>query len=152
MADFGKSLMGKLDRAARGADQRLRAAVRRAGLAVAGQAQKNVTGGGSSTTMLNVRTGRLRSSISAVMVGPYAVAVGTNVVYGPIHEYGGEILPVRSKWLRFQTPDGQWHTVAKVRIPARPWLRPALEKMRAAVIQIIRSVYAGPLQIGGRAA
>ena len=160
MADFGKDLARKLDLASRRANAELPRALMRAGLVVAGQAQRNVTGGGSSTTMLNVRTGRLRSSIGAVMVGRHAVKVGTNVVYARIHEEGGMIHATKTipgtktgrKWLRFRTADGQWHTVDRVRIPARPYLGPALEKMRPRVVAIIRQVYSGPLFVGGRGA
>ena len=157
MADFGKHLAGKLDRAANQIRTELPRALMRAGLVVAGQAQRNVSGGGSSSTMLNVRTGRLRSSISAVMVGHHAVKVGTNVVYAHIHEEGGMIFATKTlpgsttgrRWMRFKTPDGQWHTVDRVRIPARPYLGPALEKKRDQVIAIIRKVYSGSLFIGG---
>ena len=63
---------------------------------------------------LGVDTGRLRASIVAGT--PYKrgdswmTRIGTNVVYGRIHEFGGFAGRNRS-----------------VRIPARPYLRPAVE-------------------------
>lgn len=73
-------------------------------------------------------TGRLRGSITHRVVGD-AVEVGTNVVYGAIHQLGGRtpartIRPKTKKALFFP---GAAHPVAKVRhpgstIPARPFL------------------------------
>lgn len=133
----------------------------RAGLLVAGEAQKNVTGGGQARDKLNVRTGRLRSSLHARLVGQRHVEVGTNVSYARIHEEGGMIFATRPPkrksgeyktgrpWLQFQTRDGKWVTVDRVRIPPRPFLGPALQKKRRAVMLMLRAVYAGPLRIGG---
>lgn len=146
MANVGDALGKRLQDAAEGI-RRLDAALLRAGLVIAAEAQRNVSG--PRPQKLGVVTNRLRTSISAVKIGPLAVKVGTNVVYGPIHEYGGEIVPRRARWLRFRTPDGEWHTVKKVTMPARPYLHPALKSKREEAIQIIRSVYAGPLAIGG---
>lgn len=85
---------------------------------------------------LGVVTGRLRSSISrkpAVKRGSrYSSAIGTNVRYAPIHEFGfeglvnigahtrkafGRIINVRSHGRR-------------VNLPARPFLRPAINDPR----------------------
>ncbi len=73
---------------------------------LAGEARELVSG-----KVLNVRTGRLRSSIipspprahNGVVEGQY----GSNVDYAPIHELGGEIKvpeirPSRAKALRFE--------------------------------------------------
>ncbi len=78
---------------------------------------------------LNVRSGRLRKSISYKMIGNKAVDIGTlgsNVVYARIHEKGGVIRPVRSQYLRFQV-NGRWVTTKEVRIPARPYVLPAIQ-------------------------
>jgi phage gpG-like protein len=101
-----------------------------------------------------VVTNRLRSSLSAVIVSYGVVRVGTNVSYAAIHEYGGKtpphiILPVRKKALAFGGIVVRSVHHPGSRIPARPYLHPALEKMRPKCIAIIRAVYAGPLKIGG---
>jgi phage gpG-like protein len=129
-----------------------------AGLVVAGQAQRNVTSGG---TGLHVRTGRLRSSIGAELLPGSAVTIGTNVVYARIHEFGGRtrpmtIEPVRRTALRF-TVGGRTVFAKRVshpgsHIPARPYLRPAVDQRRAQVLDILRRVYAGPLNIAGQGA
>jgi len=142
-----RHLAGKIDKAQAALKAELPRALLRAGHVVAGQAQRNVSG--PRPGHLGVVTNRLRSSISAVKIAPLSVKVGTNVVYAAIHEFGGEILPKRSAFLRFKTSDGEWHAVRRVDMPARPYMRPALDKKRAEVIAIVRAVYAGPLQIGG---
>lgn len=81
--------------------------------------------------VLGVRTGRLRSSIFAGTAtktqGGYEARIGTNVVYARIHEFGGTILPKNKPFLAFQI-DGKWKFVRSVTIPARPFMRPALEE------------------------
>lgn len=53
--------------------------------------------------------------------------VGTNVVYAAIHEFGGVIVPRHAAALVFRTKDGMWHTVKRVVMPARPYMRPAID-------------------------
>lgn len=65
-------------------------------------------------------TGRLQRSIG-YRTESEAVNIGTNVIYGPIHQYGGTIVPKRYPFLVFQTPQGTVFA-KKVRIPARPFL------------------------------
>ncbi|MCE1186213.1 MAG: phage virion morphogenesis protein [Rhodocyclales bacterium] len=52
--------------------------------------------------------------------------LGSNLVYARIHELGGTVKAVRAKYLRFRT-QGRWVSKRQVTIPARPYLRPALE-------------------------
>jgi len=67
-------------------------------------------------------TGNLRSSVSHQVMGK-EVAVGSNVLYGPIHHFGGTIRPKSGKYLRFPNPSGEgWIFAKSVTIPARPWL------------------------------
>ena len=49
------------------------------------------------------------------------VRIGSNVIYGRIHHFGGTITPKNGKFLRFKGADG-WVTKKSVTIPARPWL------------------------------
>ena len=56
------------------------------------------------------------------------VNVGPTVVYGRIHELGGIIKPVIAKTLHWINDAGE-HVFAKlVKIPARPYLRPAVDE------------------------
>lgn len=94
---------------------------------------------------LDRRSGRLRNSIStsAAMSGDTVRgAIGSNVVYARIHELGGEIRPKTAKALRFSIPGAGWRTVKKVSIPARPFLRPALEDN----IDTFRQIFADALR------
>lgn len=71
------------------------------------EAKKNVTGGGKSKDRLNVRSGRLRNSITTKMVSrgnEHAGIIGSNVIYARIHEEGGEIKPVNVKYLTIPLP------------------------------------------------
>jgi len=54
------------------------------------------------------------------------VDVGSKLPYAPVHEFGATIRATRAPFLRFKTRDGMWHSKKKVKIPARPFLRPAL--------------------------
>lgn len=104
-------------------------AIARGALLVAAEAQRNVTGGGNSRTMLNVRTGRLRAAIGIKRISAFHYEVIVNkVVYAAIHEFGG--MAGRGR---------------QVHIPARPYLTPAFESKREQVFKSIRESYFGPL-------
>ena len=66
-------------------------------------------------------TGRLQASITRV-VSDSAVAVGTNVIYGAIHQFGGTIVPKTAKALAFTLANGDSVVTQKVTLPARPYL------------------------------
>lgn len=72
-------------------------------------------------------TGTLRRSVVpelATVAGPVARAsVAPHTVYARIQELGGDIYPVRAKFLRW-TEDGITHYSKHVRLPARPYMRP----------------------------
>jgi len=83
-----------------------------------------------SGRVLQRRTGRLRNSIThdVKIEGNKVVGrIGTNVIYGRIHELGGVIKPRQAQSLRFNIPGVGWRMAKSVTIPARPYLRPALE-------------------------
>ena len=63
--------------------------------------------------------------------------VGPTVIYGRIHELGGMIKPIHGEWLTFQTYDGAWHKVKVVSMPARPYLRPALDEHQQEILDAI---------------
>jgi len=147
-------------------------------------AKENVTGGGKATNRLNVRSGRLRSSITKKVISKgtrHRGIIGSNVVYARIHEEGGVIKPVSAKYLtiplqaaktragvvRGRARDFQdtffrhsksknlilfqkkgdeiiplFLLVKRVEIPARPYLKPALEKVIPVVTQKIAERFA----------
>ncbi len=87
---------------------------------------------GARTGKVLVDSGRLKNSVTARVVGRDTLAIGTNVIYGRIHQLGGrvKIPPItmpHGRAMRWYLPGGQpvfrratsAHTVT---IPARPWL------------------------------
>lgn len=91
------------------------------------------------------RQGRLQTSINIVAparadgTGVVGTWGSTDVRYALIHELGGVIVPVRAKALAIPQPDGSVRFAKSVRIPARPYLRPAADatypKLAAAIRQ-----------------
>ena len=51
---------------------------------------KKAAFGAFTTAKPLLDTGRLRNSVTFRLAGPAAVEVGTTVVYGPIHQFGGQ--------------------------------------------------------------
>ena len=88
------------------------------GAVVEGHAKVNASKGGDKH--LNIRTGHLVGSIHVDEdekgANRAVVGIGTNVVYARIHELGGMIKGA------FGIPDMIVH------IPARPYLRPAMDE------------------------
>lgn len=89
------------------------------------------------------KSGKLAQSIHIsdveVGAGGASVTVGTDLIYARIQEYGGTIYAKGGGWLVFQTDDGQWHKVKSVTLPARPYMRPALDSSRTAVIAAVQA-------------
>ena len=90
---------------------------------------------------LRRRTGDLANSIDFDIregnLGPEVVAGSFGVRYAAVHEFGATIRPRRAKALRFQIPGGGWVTTKRVTIPARPYVRPALDKRKERILQIL---------------
>lgn len=90
-----------------------------------------ITGGGSGKTnprKLTSRSGNLLGSIAVTTRQKFEVILGTNKVYARIHEFGGVISPGAKGFLAWKGPDGKYiFTQKPVKIPARPYMRPAIE-------------------------
>jgi len=79
-------------------------------------------------TLLNKHpTGNLVNSIGVRREGKDVLVGVWGVVYAKIHEFGGVIVPIKAHALRFQI-GGQWVTTKIVHMPARPYLRPAVNE------------------------
>ncbi|MBI1321335.1 MAG: phage virion morphogenesis protein [Candidatus Hydrogenedens sp.] len=74
--------------------------------------------------------GHLWGSIHAQLQGDAAVAVGSNLVYGRIHQLGGTVVPKTARALAFRA-GGKLILIKKSVIPARPWLGFGPEETRA---------------------
>lgn len=122
-------LQGKLNalkKAARG--DALRRSAMAGGFVVESYAKINVerTFSGESTGAAGLG-GSIQTVISE-SGGNYAEAsIGPTVVYGRIHELGGWIKPVHTKMLHW-IEDGLDIFAKAVYIPARPYLRPAVDE------------------------
>ena len=81
------------------------------------------------------RTGTLRRSIHEEVMERgdrrVVVSTGTDVVYAPIHEFGGVITPKTARALFFEI-DGQFVMTQRVDMPARPYMRPAFDNKKGA--------------------
>lgn len=97
---------------------------------------------GSGRPGLEIRTGALVNSINvseAKSMMTYAeVDVGPTVLYARIHEYGGIIVPVHApmlSWIDEKT--GERFFAKAVHIPARPYMRPAVDENEEAVANAV---------------
>lgn len=107
------------------------------------------------------RSGRLHRSIQQEVEADTGDGiVGTELVYGPIHEYGGTInhpggtpyrfIFGRPVFLRKATGAGKNTSVTKphvIRIPARPYFRPSVERSGAVLTKAF--VDAAKASLGG---
>ncbi len=108
----------------------LKKAARAGGGVIETNAKMNASSGRPG---LNVDTGNLVNSIKVedgectethaeVTVGP------SNVEYARIHEFGGVIKPTSAKMLAWEGSDGEMIFAHEVTIPARPYMRPAVDE------------------------
>lgn len=67
-----------------------------------------------------------------------SVAVGTNLIYAPIHQFGGTIRASSATTLRFRLATGQWVSPKAVTMPARPFLG-ASEGDRAELLRVLQA-------------
>ncbi len=91
-------------------------------------AQLNTTGQATGTLARSIHMEVADSSANSAEVD-----VGTDVVYAAIHEFGGVITPKKAKMLHWISPAGEDIFAHSVHIPARPYLRPAMDENRDAV-------------------
>lgn len=77
------------------------------------------------------RTGRLSASVRVtpgLQGGLVATAsVAPHTIYAVTQEYGGIHVPVRARYMHWVNSGGEWWK-KRVYIPARPYMRPALEE------------------------
>lgn len=88
-------------------------------------------------------TGNLVNSIGVRREGKTVLAGVFGVVYAKIHEFGG-VIKARGKALVFKAEDGHIVITKKVTIPARPYLRPAVDNhmadIKGAIIDALRGL------------
>ncbi len=111
-------------------------AVKAAGRVVEGYAKINVEKTFSSHSLQNL-AGSIKVKLAKAEEHSAEADVGPTVPYGRIHELGGIIKPVVAQWLTFQTYDGLWHRVKEVHMPARPYLRPAVDEHEGEILDAV---------------
>lgn len=142
-------LVAKLSAAAGALPDALGKAAWRGAQRIQATAKKKVSG-----PVLKVRTNRLRSSIQTKQLDRLAAAVGTDVVYAAIHEFGGRIpahmvKPRHKKALRWvqggRTFFSRGHMIPEVTMPKSPFLTPSAEEHRDEIIGEFQGAIAGVL-------
>jgi len=134
--EFSRNLE-RLSRATQG--KALGQAVLTGGQEIVNEAKSNILSQGL------VQTGNLRRSMDIELIEASSeratAQIGTNLIYAAIHEFGGEIRPVNARALVFEI-DGKTVVTQLVRMPARPYLRPAFESGREAAVANFRAALA----------
>lgn len=139
------------------ADRGCELAVIAAGEVIRDVAVEYVSGGGSSTNGAPLKrvSGTLARSLHVELVegrspNNPAVDIGTDLVYAAIHEFGGIIEPVNAPRLVWQNEDGQWFSADRVEIPARPYLRPAVDESGPEAMRVAGAVLGRILERAAR--
>lgn len=126
--------VGKIIKSVSG-DQLMRAAMA-GGQVVEAYAKINAntvfSGKATNTLAGSIQTVKAESSATSAYVD-----VGPTVVYGRIHELGGIIKPVFARALHFVI-DGVHVVTQIVHMPARPYLRPAVDENKDKIVEAIK--------------
>jgi HK97 gp10 family phage protein len=88
--------------------------------------------------------GKMTNATGIKREGKYVLAGVFGVIYAKIHEFGGVIRPVKAKALKFQI-DGKWIVTKKVTMPARPYLRPAVDEHQSEIRDAVIAALCGLL-------
>lgn len=65
------------------------------------------------------------------------ITFGPHTVYAAIHEFGGIILPTNGPFLVFKGKDGKLVFTRSVTMPARPYIRPAIDSDGDEALEIL---------------
>jgi len=115
-------------------------AAKAGGFVVEGAAKVNASSGRPG---LEVQTGALVGSIETTEAKSTKtraeVNVGPSVLYAAIHEFGGIIVPVVAKMLSWISDTGERIFANAVHIPARPYLRPAIDENEDKIVKAVET-------------
>lgn len=139
-------------------NERMALGVKRVMLMLSDKIQGSITQG---TYGVKTDTGRLRGSFGGNSDGVmFTEEEGTNIVigtlgsnlkYARIQEYGGTITASKSKYLRFRTRDGAWHSKKSVRIPEHLYLHKTMEKYKSESAEMLKTEIAAAMgSVNGR--
>ena len=85
------------------------------------------------------RSGELKRSIRVLDIDGQSAKVGSDLVYAPIHEFGGTIRPNKGEVMRYKI-GGQWVSMRGVTIKESRYLRKAARTVEGKVLEIVRRV------------
>lgn len=94
---------------------------------------------------LNVQTGNLLNSIELdelVISDKSYIMFGAHTVYAAIHEFGGIIQATHAPYLVFMI-DGHLIRTKMVTIPARPYMRPVIDRDGAEALKLLGTTIGG---------
>lgn len=111
----------------------MKAALQAGLMVLEGQVKQNIRDVGL------IDTGNLLNNWKQEVREDYAALV-TDTPYAAIHEYGGTIRARGGGWLTFKTKDGAWHRVKEVTMPARPYIRPAIDEHKDEIMGAVQTV------------
>ena len=123
------------DQVVRQVEQHMRRNLETAAIFVEREAKRNARAGGSSGFETSHGGAGLAGSIEHEVDWPVA-RIGSNLKYARIHELGGVIRPVTAQYLHFVI-DGAHIMTKVVHMPARPYLRPAIDNNHAHIQDIL---------------
>lgn len=97
----------------------------------------------TNITSINlIDTGDLLNSVTEdeLHTGSKAyVTFGPHKIYAAIHEFGGVILPTKGPYLVFKGKDGKMVFTKSVTMPARPYIRPAMDNQGDEALKLMGS-------------
>ena len=117
-------------------------AAKAGGNVIEGHAKVNASSGrpgleiqtGNLVNSINVSEEKSAKQFAEVAVGP------SNVIYAAIHEFGGIIVPLHAPMLSWVDRDTGERIFAKaVHIPARPYLRPAIDNNKDEIVGAVET-------------
>lgn len=88
---------------------------------------------GTLVNAIKTTRGKLTKTRAEVHVGP------GNLIYARIHEFGGIIKPVKAKMLSWVNKEGQRVFANAVHIPARPYMRPAVDENKKDIVKAVET-------------
>lgn len=109
-------------------------ALYKGGLAVERSAVQNASG--PRPEHIDRVSGDLVSRITTRRDSKYKVSVGIKLEYAAIHEFGGTI---KSSGYHQVAAGGKVHDTGMIHMPARPYLRPALDSNRGQISAYVRA-------------
>jgi HK97 gp10 family phage protein len=124
----------KLDNAARG--QALANAAMAGGQVIEAQAKINAEQVFSGKARGEL-SGSIKTELTKSSDRSAEVSVGPSVVYGRIQELGGIVRPVTARMLSWIGDTGERIFAKMVRIPPRPYLRPAVDESKDRIAQAV---------------